>query len=128
MNTHSSSHRATQIVLSGLAAISCGLAGAADFAASPFDKVQSETVRFAELDLSKQAGAKVLYRRIQNAAIDVCGGRKSASEPIARNRVKEACYKTAVASAVEKVGSPLLVALHEAKTQRKTPRLAERFE
>ncbi len=103
---------AKRFVLTGLAAIVCTFATSGAIAGGTEER--SMTVRFAELDLSKQAGVEVLYRRIKSAAWTVCGGR----DPIARiNIAKSQCYKTAVANAVTQVNAPLLTALHTEKTK-----------
>jgi UrcA family protein len=53
--------------------------------AAPASDIASESVRYDDLNLSSEAGVAALYRRIQNAARDVCGppnvpGRHSVSQ------------------------------------------------
>ena len=80
-------------------------------------KVKSTTVSFADLDLSKAAGAQTLYNRIKVAARRVCG-------PAARytygvpNSAFIKCFETAVADAVAQVDRPSLTALHQDETSR----------
>ena len=82
----------------------------AGLAAVP-DELRHQVVRFAELDLSRPAGAQELYRRIRRAAHAVC----RTDEPIGYDR---GCVDHAIARAVAEVGSPLLTAQHEALTPR----------
>lgn len=101
--------------VAALAVIGLGLASTAALAGD-FDETRSMKVRFAELDLSKQAGAEELYRRIKRAAFIVCGGQYGS---IGAYGVKKSeCYKSAVSNAVQQVNSPVLTALHGAKPQR----------
>ena len=77
--------------------------------------VRTEVVRFADLDLTRPAGAQALYRRIQQAARDVC-------EP---DRLRDGvymssyrlCLSSAIARAVIEVGSPLLTEHHQSQSQ-----------
>jgi UrcA family protein len=69
----------------------------------------SKVVRFGDLDISKLAGAEVLYRRIQAAAQQVC------APPLPRMlttvRQEQACTRTAIDSAVRRVNAEQLTAL-----------------
>ena len=78
------------------------------------DALPSRRVSYADLDISKPAGAKVLYRRIEAAAEQVCGneGRRNLSA-MTRNR---ACIDEAVATAVARVNSVALRDLHSTHT------------
>jgi UrcA family protein len=69
----------------------------------------SITVRYADLDLSRAAGAQTLYQRINGAARSVCGdqGRR-----IEEQHQWKSCYRGAIADAIVKVNSPLLTLLH----------------
>jgi UrcA family protein len=75
------------------------------------DGLRQETVRFADLDLTRSAGARELYRRIEEAARDVCEEPGSAGFAVAvRSRL---CADRAIARAVADVGSPLLIERYE---------------
>jgi UrcA family protein len=74
------------------------------------DQVRSETVKFADLDLSTPAGAEALYGRIHAAARRVCD--LSPAWPTVVN----ACMRKAESEAVGKVNAPLLIAYFEKKT------------
>jgi len=79
-------------------------------AAVPED-VRHEVVRFAELDLTRPAGAQELYRRIQRAAHKVC-------ETYGLRGYDRNCADHAIARAVATVGAPLLRAHYEALAPR----------
>jgi len=83
----------------------------AGFAAAPPDDVRREVVRFADLDLTRPAGAQELYQRIRYAARNVC----ETYDRLGRNR---GCIEQSIARAVAEVGAPLLTTHHEASTQR----------
>lgn len=80
-------------------------------------QVPQVTVSYADLDLSKAAGAQTLYKRIKNAAARVCGssGRYTILEG---RKAWHACYDTAVANAVAQIDRPTLTALHREETNR----------
>jgi UrcA family protein len=77
--------------------------------------VRSVTVSFADLDLSKAAGAQALYKRIKVAARRVCGSQGSYMY-LASRSVWRKCYDTAVAEAVADVDRPSLTALYKQKS------------
>jgi UrcA family protein len=68
----------------------------------------SRVVHYADLDLSNDEGARILYRRIKEAAWQVC--RDAADVPSSIPSAK--CQRAAVEAAVEKVNRPALTALH----------------
>jgi len=73
--------------------------------------VRSVTVSFRDLDLSTPDGARALYRRLQAAAKQVCGG-DTGRDLIEHTNWRGVCYRTAIANAVGKVNSPQLTAVH----------------
>jgi len=89
-------------------------------AAAVHDDVRREVVRFADLDLTRPAGAQELYRRIQHAAREVC----ARYGPGGYDR---SCADHAVARAVAMVGAPLLRSHYEALALRQPlpPRQAQ---
>ena len=93
-------------------AIYCTLGTAALCAASASvqaEDVPSKTVKFADLNITSQAGAKVLYGRIRAAARDVCRV-STVGDPIMRPAVS-ACIEKAIDKAVKDVNSPVLTSL-----------------
>jgi UrcA family protein len=106
---------ARQVLIAGLATVALGLASTNSFASTFDNGVRQVKVSYAELDLSKQAGAQALYGRIKQAARTVCGSNDSMPwNQIDTNR----CIKTAVNDAVAKVNAPLLTALHQSQNTR----------
>jgi UrcA family protein len=69
----------------------------------------SKTVSYADLDISKPAGAKVLYRRIVRAANEVC--ELTGFYSFGATQVMNHCIDYAIDNAVKGVGSPALSAL-----------------
>ena len=76
------------------------------------DQPRSETVKFADLDLSTSAGAQELYGRIHRAAVRVC------DTPGSELGAAVACMRDAESKAIGKVNSPLLTAFYQNKTGR----------
>lgn len=86
------------------------------YSASAESGVKSQTVSFADLDLSKPAGAQTLYKRIQKAARHVCGPIDKYMYVTPRKAFRE-CYQEAIAAAVAQVDRPSLTALHREQTR-----------
>ena len=92
-------------------------------AAEKSDEVPTRVVRFADLDLTRSAGVKVLYARITFAAREVC-------EPINARalgviQAARKCVDESIARAVADVNAPALTSYHRAKTGQ-TVTLAQR--
>jgi len=103
------------IVFGSLAALTLGIVSTNALAASA-EAVRGITVSYSELDLSKSVGAKVLYKRIQLAAFEVCN---EFVGPFSELRTKASgCYRNAVANAVAQVNSAQLTAQHRAHVTR----------
>jgi UrcA family protein len=107
---HRRSSRGLQAVLAAIAgcmvAAGASSAGAAN---SPTD-APSTVVRYADLDITTQQGASVLYRRIARAAQRVCPD--TDIRDLDRSSQIRLCRQQAVARAVQAVGSPMLAALY----------------
>ncbi len=69
----------------------------------------SKTVKFDDLNITTAAGAKVLYRRIQTAAVEVCPAQFSYS--LRMEQAQRACVDHAIDNAVKKVNSSALTEL-----------------
>lgn len=80
-------------------------------------RVKTTTVSFADLDLSKAAGAQTLYQRIKVAARRVCGPADRYTYGTPSNGFLK-CFDAAVADAVAQVDRPSLTALHQDETSR----------
>jgi UrcA family protein len=72
--------------------------------------VRSETVKFADLNLSTPSGVDALYRRIHAAARRVC------EQPAGEETAARSCMLKAEGDAVSKVNIPLLTSLYQKKT------------
>ena len=77
-------------------------------------KGQSVKVSYADLNLQKEAGAKVLYRRLRQASKRACGveSYKSAGSLKQAAEMKR-CYDRSLTSSVAKINSALLTKIHE---------------
>jgi len=112
------------------AAASCvlglGLAGPA-FAASSHDPGhdnQSVAVSYVDLDLTSEAGARVMLDRVSAAASKVCGRRTEYIENAVAAR--NACRKATVDAAVVRLAEPNVTRLHAAAQLHPGFRLAGR--
>jgi UrcA family protein len=93
----------------------------ADSAAQP----PSVTVGFADLNLDSRADVATLFRRIQNAAAEVCWQYESHGTLIP-STAQQSCIREAVADAVRKVDSPLLTAYYSERDNRHVLNTASR--
>ena len=100
-------------VASVFAIAAAGLFATGASAAAP-DRIAKVTVNFAELDLDKPAGVKVLYKRLRNASKSVCGG----WEAVRIHSSAKRCYDAALSQAVFDVNKPLLSELHGVELER----------
>ena len=99
-------------------ALTLGLAAEQALADGPGD-AKSVQVRFADLDLSKQAGAEALYRRIQGAARLVCG--RVDQREVQRYRMARQCYEETIDAAIKKVDLSTLYAVHDRESGPRAP-------
>jgi UrcA family protein len=74
------------------------------------DQGRSETVKFADLNLSTSAGVEALYGRIHAAARRVC------EQPAGELAATGPCMTKAESKAIGKVNVPLLTAFYQKKT------------
>jgi UrcA family protein len=74
-----------------------------------------QTVKFADLDISRTQGATVLYGRIRAAAKNVCAPFDRGG---ALDKIEFAsCIQKSIADAVTAVNAPALTAVYSAKTR-----------
>jgi UrcA family protein len=115
MKTVTTTYRLHTIVATAL----CGAAAlgltAMPAVADSFAAPLQQTVKFADLDISRTQGATVLYGRIRAAAKNVCA-------PFDRggplDKIEFAsCIQKAIADAVTTVNAPALTAVYSAKTR-----------
>ena len=69
-------------------------------------EVAAHAVRYEDLNLNTDAGVQALYKRIQGAAKEVCGGVDGRDLQVAR--AHQACVARAVADAVATVNNQML--------------------
>ena len=72
--------------------------------------VRSETVKFADLNVSTQPGVEALYGRIHAAARRVC------EQPSGEMEAVRSCVTKAEGEAISRANLPLLTALYQSKT------------
>jgi UrcA family protein len=75
------------------------------------DEVLTKTVRFQDLNLDNRSGVESLYRRIENAAGEVCGPDRRTGSPFV-SAAWTKCVTTAVQQAVRTVDRPSLTAYY----------------
>ena len=95
----------------GFAALTGASFAPASLAASLGDP-PSITVRYDDLNLANNAGVEALYRRIRNAARDVCDQAAGTAIGPGIHREWQQCYQNAVTDAVGKVNNSKLAVLH----------------
>jgi UrcA family protein len=102
-------HIAGQLVAATV--VTLGLAGFAAPSAHAESLTRSTTVRFDDLNLSSEAGARALYGRIVSAAREVCGSDGSVAS---RSELLglHACVAESTRRAVVNVNAPSLNALY----------------
>jgi UrcA family protein len=77
------------------------------------EPLPTRKVTYADLDISKPAGAKVLYSRIVAAANEVCSF--NGSRELTDWTAEQACIKKSIDEAVKDVNSTALSELHTAR-------------
>jgi len=71
-------------------------------------------VSFADLDLNNESAQKILYRRLKQAASDVCGTtRYNIAGSVAAVEANKACFHKAMNNAVNAIDMPALSELHD---------------
>ncbi|MFO1186545.1 MAG: UrcA family protein [Alphaproteobacteria bacterium] len=73
---------------------------------------KSMTVSYTDLDVSQEAGAKVLLSRIQASAKKVCGPAPSSAIDFRDKTIYQKCVQTAIDQAVAGSNQALLMNLH----------------
>jgi UrcA family protein len=113
MNSFTS--RAQLLTRAGIAALALSTCLVA-YSASAEPKAKAQTVSFADLDLSKPAGAQTLYKRIKAAARHVCGPVDNYTFVTPASAFRQ-CYAKAIADAVAQIDRPSLTVLHREETR-----------
>jgi UrcA family protein len=110
------SNRSTMGRVAVLAA--CLLAGSLGVAqaATPVTDFPQIAVSYSDLDLASSEGNRELYKRIANAAREVCPYPNARS--LSEVEVNHSCREAAIAKAVRQINSPALVALRAERVKR----------
>lgn len=74
--------------------------------------VPTAAVQFRDLDLNSTAGAKVMLRRLDRAALSVCGASEFSVREYQRDVRRSDCYDQAMQSAVRELGAPSVSAAY----------------
>ena len=90
--------------------LALGLLAGASAASAQSTEIATVKVSVAGLNFGSPAGAKIILRRIRNAAAKVCGPEPTA--PLDRMNHFQPCVKTATDRAVASMHDPLLTALN----------------
>ena len=73
----------------------------------------SVKVSYADLNLEKEEGAKILYRRLKRASKHVCDvSNLYIAGSLNRIAVTRRCYREALSTAVEKIDNELVTNIH----------------
>ena len=102
-----------QIAMATVAAL-CLASATGAYADDAMANVPTRTVHYADLNLNTQAGAAILYKRIRNAAIEVCGDVNS--RRLNEAAVAQACVDHAVYGSVQSVNNAKLTNEYNAHT------------
>ena len=106
-------HNLTRILISAVVALLiCGAEGALLAAGASAAEVQSLTVHYADVDLTRPAGVARLYQRISAAAEQVCAPRLLTGSHLPQPSYLR-CFNDAVAQAVARVDRPALSVYHQ---------------
>jgi len=105
---------ATKTIFASLVPFACLMGSAQANADSA--QVLTKTITYDARTLNSNQGAKTLYARLQSAAQEVCSPPEK--RELSRRRVWQSCVDTAVESAVLKINSPLVSAVHNQATLR----------
>lgn len=93
------------------AGIMSGAAGATT--ATPSGEVPKQVVEYGDLNLDRAEGITALYRRVSNAAEQVCA--PLASRELARMSARKDCINGAISRAVTQINVPALTAYASAR-------------
>jgi UrcA family protein len=102
-----------------LAVVSTTMLAGVTQAAHAGDNLPKQVVTYKDLNLNSDAGTKVLYKRIQGAADEVCG--KVDVRDLQGMSVRKACLDRAISQAVAAVNSPMLTRVYFSKVGKPGP-------
>jgi UrcA family protein len=88
--------------------------------------VREQTVAYGDLDLSQEADAREMLRRLNWAAFRACGGVSAVGAPGHQRAQLASCKAAATAEAVNALGAPQVQRAHEAGHAPRDERVASR--
>jgi UrcA family protein len=112
--TKSDGNNKVQVILAIFAAVCVAVLANTTQAGDVRDAAPQLVVRYADLNLASHAGVAVLYRRIKNAASQVCGSVDL--KHLSQAAAAKPCIDGAIAQAVSAINSPMLTSQYLAKT------------
>ncbi|WP_129781241.1 UrcA family protein [Peristeroidobacter soli] len=113
MSSHKTFRVARYVAACAVTALSFGVAAHAGEVSTDVVGPATTTVRYGDLDLSKQADAQKLYGRLQRASDNVCGEYKELRN-LQKMKLYNVCYQDALARAVDTVGHAAVKAAYAA--------------
>lgn len=104
----------SKVVSGVVATIAVVVFGLPTVASAEEFKGRAEKVTYSDLNIQKEAGATVLYRRLQYASKRVCGVEsiKNAGG-IRAVSLQQRCYRETLDTAVAEIGNATLTGIHE---------------
>jgi UrcA family protein len=110
-----SSHNTFRVARYVAACVTALTFGAAAHAADATTETGAHrmVIRYTDLDLSRDAGVRTLYARLQNASGQVCGQYRDADD-LRTKRLYKMCYSDTLARAVESVDNEAVTAMFKA--------------
>ncbi len=114
MSSHKTFRVARYVAACAFTALTFGAAAHAGEVSTDVVGPATTTVRYGDLDLSKQADAQTLYSRLQRASDKVCGEYKELTGICSKMKLYNACYQDTLARAVDTVGHASVKAAYAA--------------
>jgi UrcA family protein len=113
MSSQKTFRAARYVAACALTALTFGAAAHAGDVSTDVVGPATTTVRYGDLDLSKQVDAQTLYGRLQRASDNVCGEYKELRN-LQRMKLYNTCYQESLARAVDNVGHAAVKAAYAA--------------
>ena len=117
MKTIAQNHR--NFTMAAVAAVCLATVTVGAHADEAVSGAAARTVHYAALDLNTQAGAAVLYKRIRNAAEQVCGD--VGARGLAEAAAAKACVDRAIFASVRTVNNPSLTSEYNTRVGAEHP-------
>jgi UrcA family protein len=113
MNTRNTKN-AVRMSFVAFAALSATMVAGVSNAAEAGGVASQQAVTYKDLNLNSNAGIQILYRRIENAANQVCGN--VGARDLRAASAQKACVERAISKAVADVNSPMLTMVSVVKS------------